>query len=109
MGRPCAPHSVSGMAAFAPTSILTLPHCNSATSPYLYVCVQEEDWLSQMVERLWPYLRQAIEKLAWEMLPGESLLLHVTRQHAIRLPLWQQCEPCTVLLAGIPACNRSCS
>jgi hypothetical protein len=60
-----------------------------------------------MVERLWPYLRQAIEKLAWEMLPGESLLLHVTRQHAIFLPLWQQCAPCTVLLAEMPVRNRS--
>ncbi|KAI3438809.1 hypothetical protein D9Q98_001226 [Chlorella vulgaris] len=45
----------------------------------------EEDWLSQMVERLWPYLRQAIEKLAWEMLPDILEASEPTWIHDINL------------------------
>ncbi|KAL4425484.1 hypothetical protein ABPG75_009500 [Micractinium tetrahymenae] len=29
----------------------------------------EEDWISQLVERLWPYIKAAVEQQAWAMLP----------------------------------------
>ncbi|KAL4421096.1 hypothetical protein ABPG77_009623 [Micractinium sp. CCAP 211/92] len=29
----------------------------------------EEDWISQLVERLWPYIKAAVEEQAWAMLP----------------------------------------
>ena len=34
------------------------------------VPVQDEDWISELVERLWPYTRSAIEAMTWEMMPG---------------------------------------
>lgn len=31
---------------------------------------QDEDWISELVERLWPYIKAAVEQQAWAMLPG---------------------------------------
>ena len=32
--------------------------------------MQDEDWISELVERLWPYMKAAAEQMAWETLPG---------------------------------------
>lgn len=29
----------------------------------------DEDWISELVEHLWPYVKVAVEQMAWEMLP----------------------------------------
>ncbi|GAB4823698.1 hypothetical protein N2152v2_010744 [Parachlorella kessleri] len=34
---------------------------------------QDEDWISELVEKMWPYIRAASEKMAWEMLPDMLL------------------------------------
>ncbi|PRW58761.1 DNA polymerase kappa [Chlorella sorokiniana] len=29
----------------------------------------DEDWISELVERLWPFIKASVEQMAWEMLP----------------------------------------
>lgn len=40
------------------------------TRPVCLSLQEAEDWISQLVERTWPFSKAAIEKLTWEMLPG---------------------------------------
>ena len=32
----------------------------------------DEDWLSKMIEYLWPKIRQVTQDMAWEMVPRKS-------------------------------------
>ena len=47
-----------------------LPACLPDSPPACPPAPQDEDWISELVEKLWPYTKAAVEKMAWEMLPG---------------------------------------
>ena len=37
--------------------------------------------MSELVERLWPFIKATAEDMAWQMLPGEAALLRPAIHH----------------------------
>lgn len=67
---------------------------------------QDEDWISELVERLWPYIKATAEDMAWQMLPGEPRGhgLCSAVQCGARLPV----APLSCCLS-LPAVHMSCA
>lgn len=72
-GRPAVSVSVTKVAPTTPTAeAAPLPRVGRETAARDAVAEEaREDWLSLLVEHLWPYIHDVTEKIAWETVPGE--------------------------------------
>lgn len=75
---------------------------------------QGEDWISELVERVWPYAKAAIEQMAWEQLPGGWDARSPANASAALSPAWPLLTACRRRIiavepsACLPPCCPAC-